>query len=66
MCSHVVLAGDLFELKGMEVAARGLIFFGFASIPWCDTRKPSSLPAGTPKTLSGLSLACPEIAERFI
>ena len=43
--------------RGMLSPSIALIFSGLASIPQCDTKKPRSLPEGTPKThFSGLSL----------
>jgi hypothetical protein len=42
---------------GGRIASIVLIFIGLASIPRCETRKPSNLPTVTPNThLSGFSL----------
>jgi hypothetical protein len=44
-------------LRGGLISSMALTLSGFASIPRCDTRNPSSFPDGTPKAhLAGLSL----------
>jgi hypothetical protein len=45
------------RLCGGRISSMALTLPGFASIPRCEARKPSSFPEGTPKVhLAGLSL----------